>query len=100
MTPETDATAEKYLALMQVSSVIASHRDLAELFDALTECLHQLLGFHYLMVALHDGERHVMRFQHGRERNEALHTALPLVVGAAATRQIADGRQIRPHQDR
>jgi len=61
MTPETDATAEKYLALMQVSSVIASHRDLAELFDALTECLHQLLGFHYLMVALHDGERHVMR---------------------------------------
>ncbi len=61
MTTENNSTAEKYLALMQVSSVIASHRDLTELFDKLAECLHQLLGFHYLMVALHDDVRNAMR---------------------------------------
>ncbi len=61
MTTGSDTTAEKYLALVKVSSVIASHRDLSELFDKLAECLHQLLGFHYLMVALHDDERGVMR---------------------------------------
>jgi formate hydrogenlyase transcriptional activator len=61
MTTDTDTTAEKYLALMEVSSVIASHRDLTELFDKLAECLHQLLGFHFLMVALHDEGRSVMR---------------------------------------
>jgi len=61
MTPQPEAAAQKYLALVQVSSVIASHRDLAELFDKLAECLHQLLGFHYLMVALHDNNRRVMQ---------------------------------------
>jgi formate hydrogenlyase transcriptional activator len=61
MTSQPEATAEKFLALMQVSSVIASHRDLAELFDKLAECLHQLLGFHYLTVALHEESRNVMR---------------------------------------
>jgi len=61
MTPEADRTAQKYLALMKVSSAIASHRDLGELFDNLAGCLHQLLGFHYLMVALHDEDRSVMR---------------------------------------
>lgn len=61
MTPQSEAAAQKYLALVQVSSVIASHRDLAELFDKLAECLQQLLGFHYLMVALHDDSRGVMQ---------------------------------------
>src|SRR5579871_1922278 len=61
MTTETDTTAEKYLALMEVCRVIASQRDLSELFKGLAECLHQLLGFHYLMVALHDDSRGVMR---------------------------------------
>ncbi len=61
MTTGSDTTAEKYLALVKVSSVIASHRDLSELFDKLAQCLQQLLGFHYLMVALHDDERGVMR---------------------------------------
>ena len=61
MTTGSDTTAEKYLALVKVSSVIASHRDLTELFDKLAQCLHQLLGFHYLMVALHDEGRSVMR---------------------------------------
>jgi len=61
MTTDSDTTAAKYVALMEVSSVIASHGDLAELFDKLAECLHQLLGFHFLMVALHDEGRSVMR---------------------------------------
>jgi len=70
MMPPTDATAEKYLALMKVSSVIASHCDLAELFDKLAECLQQLLGFHYLAVALHDESCDVMRLHvlHSRDQ--------------------------------
>ncbi|HZP22388.1 MAG TPA: sigma 54-interacting transcriptional regulator [Terriglobales bacterium] len=61
MTTESDTTAAKYLALMDLCSVIASHRDSAELFAELAERLHQLLGFHFLMVALHDNSRVVMR---------------------------------------
>jgi formate hydrogenlyase transcriptional activator len=67
MTPEVagsheiDVVARKYLALMEVSRAIASHRDLADLFDQLAECLHPLLNFHYLSVALHDEARSVMR---------------------------------------
>ena len=56
MTQEVEALARKYLALMEVSRVIASHRDLSELFDHMAESLHQLLGFHYLSVAVHDDE--------------------------------------------
>ena len=59
--PEIDVTSRKYLALMEVSRVIASHRDLAVLFDQLAECLHPLLSFHYLSVALHDESRSLMR---------------------------------------
>jgi len=61
MATESSSTAAKYLALMKVSGVIASHRDLGELFDQLAECLHQLLGFHFLMVALYDDSRRTMR---------------------------------------
>src|SRR5690242_21113148 len=70
MTPDPDKTAQRHLALMNVSSVIASYQDLAELFDNLAQCLHQLLGFHFLMVALHDNTRNVMRLHvlHSRRR--------------------------------
>jgi formate hydrogenlyase transcriptional activator len=61
MSSGRDSTAEKYLALINVSNVIASHHNLAELFDQLAECLHQLLGFHFLMVALHDAVQETMR---------------------------------------
>ena len=61
MTTGSNTPAEKYLALMRVSSVITSHGDLAVLFDKLAECLQQLLGFHFLMVALYDGECSAMR---------------------------------------
>ncbi len=61
MTTQIDTAGDKYLALVKVSSFIASHRDQTELFEKLAECLHQLLGFHYLTVALHDDRRDVMR---------------------------------------
>src|ERR1700756_1315621 len=61
MTTGSNTPAEKYLALMKVSSVITSHGDLAVLFDKLAECLQQLLGFHFLMVALYDDECSAMR---------------------------------------
>ncbi|MGC2110029.1 MAG: sigma 54-interacting transcriptional regulator [Candidatus Korobacteraceae bacterium] len=62
MTLEVDAAERNYQAVMEVSRVIASHRDLADLFGRLADCLHQLLGFHYLSVAVHDERRGVMRF--------------------------------------
>src|ERR1700743_214384 len=61
MTPEVDSGARKYLALMEVSRVIACHRDLGDLFDRLADLLHQVLGVHSLSVALHDDHRDVMR---------------------------------------
>ncbi len=60
MTNDRDANARKYLALMEVSRAIASHRDLSQLFNKLAECLDQFLGFHYLSVALHDEAHDVM----------------------------------------
>jgi|HubBroStandDraft_6_1064221.scaffolds.fasta_scaffold17593_4 formate hydrogenlyase transcriptional activator len=61
MTQEIEALARKYLALMEVSRAIASHRDLSELFDNMAESLHQLLGFHYLSVAVYNDELQQMR---------------------------------------
>ena len=61
MTKEVEALARKYLALMEVSRVIASHRDLSELFNHMAESLHQLLGFHYLSVAVRDDQQDCMR---------------------------------------
>ncbi len=61
MTVDTDATARKYLTLVEVSRVIASYRDLSELSNALTESLHRLLNFNYLSVLLYDRERDAMR---------------------------------------
>jgi len=61
MIGEAEATLRKYLTLAEVSSAIASHRDLSELFDALSECLHRLLTFNYLSVVLHDERTQLMR---------------------------------------
>ena len=61
MTQEFEALARKYLALMEVSRAIASHRDLSELFDHMAESLHQLLRFHYLSVAVYNDELQQMR---------------------------------------
>ncbi len=61
MTQDVEVLASKYLALMEVSRVIASYRDLAELFDNMAEYLHQLLGFHYLSVAVYEEKSDTMR---------------------------------------
>ena len=61
MTQEMEALARKYLALMEVSRAIASHRELADLFEGMADSLHQLLGFHYLSIAIYDDQRDVMR---------------------------------------
>jgi formate hydrogenlyase transcriptional activator len=61
MTQEFEALAQKYLALMEVSRAISSYRDLSEVFDNMAQPLHQLLGFHYLSIAVCDEERGCMR---------------------------------------
>jgi formate hydrogenlyase transcriptional activator len=61
MTQEIEALAQKYLALMEVSRAISSYRDLSEVFDNMAKPLHQLLGFHYLSLAVYDEELHRMR---------------------------------------
>jgi len=61
MVQELETPARNYLALIEVSQAIASHRDLERLFGQLTDCLRPLLRFHYLSVALHDEQRGVMR---------------------------------------
>jgi formate hydrogenlyase transcriptional activator len=60
-TVDSDATARKYLTLIEVSRLIASYRDLSKLSDALAECLHRLLSFNYLSVSLYDPERRTLR---------------------------------------
>src|SRR5918996_579691 len=51
---------EQYLALNEVSRIIASRRNLSELFHDLAERLHRLLDFSYLGVMLYDPAQHVM----------------------------------------
>src|SRR5262245_34569309 len=53
--------AEQYRMLNEVSRIIASRRNLAELFHDLAERLHHLLDFSYLGVMLYDATQHVMR---------------------------------------
>jgi PAS domain S-box-containing protein len=53
--------AEPYLALIEVSRIIASRRTLSDLFHDLSEHLHRLLNFHYLSVVLYDAAHDVMR---------------------------------------
>jgi formate hydrogenlyase transcriptional activator len=74
MTQEVEALARKYLALMEVSRAIASHRDLSELFDSMAESLHQLIGFHYLSIAIYDERQQAMRIhvlQSSLQKSEA-----------------------------
>lgn len=53
--------ADRYLALLELSKLITSHRNFSELFHDLAEHLHRLLNFHFLTVVLHDATRNVMR---------------------------------------
>ena len=55
------ALSERYLALLGVSSAIASHRTLEDLFTDLAHRLHPIIDFSYLSVLLYDSARNVMR---------------------------------------
>ena len=56
-----DQQTQKFLALLEISKAITSHRDLSELFHDLACRLQNLFPFRDLAVMLHDGRRNVMR---------------------------------------
>jgi formate hydrogenlyase transcriptional activator len=57
----SDLLSRQYLALLDLSKAIASHRDISDLFHDLACRLKSLFDFDYLGVFLHDGTRDVMR---------------------------------------
>jgi formate hydrogenlyase transcriptional activator len=61
MEPPPHFPVEQCLTLNEVSKIIASRRNLSELFHDLAEWLHRLLDFSYLGVMLYDPAQHVMR---------------------------------------
>jgi formate hydrogenlyase transcriptional activator len=61
MEPTPCFPVEQCLTLNEVSRIIASRRNLSELFHDLAEWLHHLLDFSYLGVMLYDPSQHVMR---------------------------------------
>jgi formate hydrogenlyase transcriptional activator len=61
MEPTPDVRAEQCLTLNEVSRIIASRRNLSDLFHDLAEWLHRLMDFSYLGVMLYDPAQHVMR---------------------------------------
>jgi formate hydrogenlyase transcriptional activator len=61
MEPTPHVPVEQCLTLNEVSRIIASRRNLSELFHDLAERLHRLLDFSYLGVMLYDPAQHVMR---------------------------------------
>ena len=54
---------DQYVALLEVTESIASHRNLADLFQDLTRRLRSLLNFKYLALVLPDPEQNVMRLR-------------------------------------
>jgi len=56
-----ELTSSPYLALLEFSRLIGTHRTLEELFKDLARRLHPIVNFNYLSVLLHDEERDVMR---------------------------------------
>jgi len=56
-----EMTSTPYLALLEFSRLIGTHRTLEDLFRDLAQRLHPIVNFSYLSVLLHDEERDVMR---------------------------------------
>ena len=61
MDPTLHFPAEQCRMLNDVARIIASRRNLADLFHDLAALLHRLLDFSYLGVMLYDPARHVLR---------------------------------------
>ncbi len=58
---EQEKTEAKFAALEEMCRAIASHRDLSQVFVALSPHISQLLPSHYVSVVLHDEECGAMR---------------------------------------
>jgi formate hydrogenlyase transcriptional activator len=71
-----DVEQQQYLTLLELSKVIASHRNLDDLFHDLAARLHHLFDFQSISVMLHDGARNVMRL-HILETSEPAFRQLP-----------------------
>jgi formate hydrogenlyase transcriptional activator len=61
MDPTPHIPAEQCLLLNDVARIIATRRNLADLFHDLAERLHRLVDFSYLGVMLYDPSQHVLR---------------------------------------
>jgi formate hydrogenlyase transcriptional activator len=61
MDPTLHFPAEQCLMLNDVARIIASRRNLSDLFHDLAERLHRLVDFSYLGVMLYDPAQHVLR---------------------------------------
>ncbi len=59
----TEPSRDQYLALLEVTESVATHRSLADLFQDLTRRLHPILNFTYLALVLPDPEQNVMRLR-------------------------------------
>jgi formate hydrogenlyase transcriptional activator len=71
-----DVEQQQYLTLLELSKVIASHRNLDDLFHDLAAHLHHLFDFQSISFMLHDGVRNVMRL-HILETSEPAFRQLP-----------------------
>ncbi len=56
-----DIRNQQYEALLEVSSTIAAHRDLQDLFHELARCLHHVVQFDYLLLLLYEPSDNRMR---------------------------------------
>jgi transcriptional regulator with GAF, ATPase, and Fis domain len=63
MDPTPHFPAEQCLMLNDVARIIASRRNLSDLFHDLAERLHRLIDFSYLGVMLYDPAQHVLRLR-------------------------------------
>jgi formate hydrogenlyase transcriptional activator len=71
-----DVEQQQYLTLLELSKVIASHRNLDDLFHDLAARLHHLFDFQSISFMLHDEARNVMRL-HILETSEPAFRQLP-----------------------
>lgn len=63
LTPDTDAAADQYRALLDVAESISLNRDLPALFEDLAHRLRGVVLFDYLNLVLHVPERNTMRLR-------------------------------------
>jgi formate hydrogenlyase transcriptional activator len=76
--PELSAR-QQYRTLLAVSQAIVSHRDLATLFHDLAGRLHQVVGFDYLALVLHEAATNTMRL-HVLETSEPIPRGIEIVL--------------------